>query len=233
MRPTPYDVAFGPLGEERFPAMRESLTAAGYDPHDADQFVLDREVVALLRELVPEEGVGPVIAEHLALLQHAFLYWAEGGWLVRPSRVRVEALLGETATPAPDPGAPRSFYVQFPERLIWAELGPGEPHQPLDGLFVRPWPDGGMFVLGIFGMHPGREGFTVVDLDGYPEAEPVRTDGSAAFAPVLPGGSQAGLHSLVGEEELLALAARSIPLAAEAVRCAGPSHRPNRPFDLT
>jgi hypothetical protein len=235
LRPTPYDVAFGPEAEERFARIRASLAAAGRDPHDQDAFVLDREVVSYLREQVPDEGVGTAIEQHVALLHHAYLYWAEGGWLLRPSRERTRLMLA--APPAPLPGAesaqepepPLAYYIQFPERLIWAELDPAEPHQPLDGMFVRPWPGGGFFVLAVFGMHPGREGFTVVDLDGYREPDLVRADGAALFAPVLPGGAAAGLYSLVGEEELLELAARTVPLAREARACAGPRHTPHQP----
>jgi hypothetical protein len=233
LRPTPYDVAFGPPAEARFQRIRRSLEASGRDPHDQDAFVLDREVVAYLRELVPEEGVGEAVGEHLALLHHAYLYWAEGGWLLRPSRGRTARLLAAGSSGAGGGSiAPRAYYVQLPERLLWAELGPGEPHQPLDGLFVRPWPDGGYFVLAVFGVHPDREGFTVVDLDGFREGELVRSDGTALFAPVLPGGEAAGLHSLVGEEELLELAARTVPLLAEARACAGNARGPHQPIDL-
>lgn len=233
-RPTPYDVAFGPLAEERFARIRASLAETGRDPHDLDAFVLDREVAGYLRELVPEEGIGEAIEQHLALLHHAYLYWVEGGWLLRPSRERTGRLLADQA-PAEDrpPAAPRAYYVQVPERLLWAELGPGEPHQPLDGLFVRPWPEGGYFVLAVFGLHPGREGFSVVDLDGYREGPLERADGSALFAPVLPGAAAAGLYSLVGGEELLELAARTVPLLLEASACAGAARRPHQPVDVT
>ncbi len=120
----------------------------------------------------------------------------------------------------------------MPERLIWGSLEPEEPHQPLDGLFVRPYPDGGCFVLAVFGMHPGSEGFTVVDLDGYPEADLARADGTPLFAPVLPGGEAAGLFSITGGEELMELAARTVPLALEARACIGPAHRAHQPVDL-
>jgi hypothetical protein len=233
-RPTPFDVAFGHQAEQRFVRMRDSLAGSGRDPHDLDAFVLDREVVGYLRELVPEEGVGEAVEQHLALLHHAYLYWAEGAWLIRPGRDRTQRLLtsdAEGATPAVR--SPRAYYVQFPERLLWAELGPEEPHQPLDGIFVRPWPDGGYFLLAIFGLHPGREGFAVVDLDGYREGPLERADGSALFSPVLPGGAAAGLHSLVGGEELLELAARTGALLEEARACAGATRRPHQPIDLT
>jgi hypothetical protein len=233
MRPTPFDLAFGPEAEERFGRIKESLAAAGLDPEDRDAFVLDREVASFLRELVPE-GVGEAVAQHVALLHHAYLYWSEGGWILQPSRARMKDLLGEPG-PAFTAGAdplPRSWYVQLPERLVWAELVQGEPHEPLDGLFVRPWPGGGLFVLAVFGLHPGRTGFSVVDVDGYPEDELVRADESPLFAPVLPGGIAAGLHSIVGVEELLELARRTRLLAGEAVACAGRQHRAHAPVEI-
>ena len=236
MRPTPFDVAFGAQADERFPRIRESLAASARDPHDLDAFTLDREVVTLLRELVPEEGVGQAIEQHIALLHHSYVYWAEGGWLVQLSRPRAQQLLAP-GTPAPavtaaPAGTPRAAYVQFPERLVWAALGDGEPHQPLDGIFLRSWPAGGYFVLGIFSMHPSHEGFTVAEADGHLTGILVREDGSALFAPVLPGGAAAGLFSIVGGEELIELAARARPLLDEAQACVGAAHRPHQPVEV-
>ncbi|HSB55874.1 MAG TPA: hypothetical protein VLD58_16040 [Gemmatimonadales bacterium] len=234
-RPTPFDIAFGSTAGERFARMRESLAATGRDPHDLDAFVLDREVVGYLRELVPEEGVGEAIEQHVALLHHAYLYWAEGAWTVRLSRDRTRSLLTAPATDYVAPGAdlPRASYIQFPERLIWAPLAPDEPHQPLDGIFVRPWPSAGFFLLAVFGLHPGQDAFAVVDVDGYRELKTERDDGTPLFAPVLPGGEAAGLFSIVGGDELLELAARTVPLLAEAVSCAGAAHQPHHPVDLS
>jgi hypothetical protein len=246
MRPTPFDLAFGAEAETRFPPIRESFKASGRDPHDADAFILDREVVTLLRELVPEEGVGEAVQQHVALLQHAYLYWDHGGWLFRLTKDRANALLTAAGWDPLAPGSgegapvessvaepPRAYYIQFPERLVWAELAPDEPHQPLDGLFVRPWPGEGYFVLAIFGMHPGQAGFSVVDVDGYREGELQRDDGSPLFGAVLPGGAAAGLHSILGGEELLELAARTAPLAAEARACVAGSHHAHQPVEIS
>jgi len=115
---------------------------------------------------------------------------------------------------------------------VWAELEPGGPHEPMDGLFVRPWPSGGYFVLGVFGMHPKREGFTVVEADGFPVDNPAREDGSPLFSPVMAGGSSAQLASLVGQEELLELAARSATVVANAVRRIGAEDRPQAPIEI-
>lgn len=190
-------------------------------------------MVSLLRELVPEEGVGEAVQQHVALLQHSYLYWDEGGWLFRLTKDRANALLSSAEPPSPPVAEPpRCYYIQFPERLVWAELAPDEPHQPLDGLFVRPWPREGYFVLAVFSMHPGQQGFTVVDVDGYRERELQRDDGSPLFGTALTGGAAAGLHSIVGGEEVLELAARTVPLAAEARACMGANHRAHLPIDI-
>lgn len=238
-RLTPYELAFGAESERRFTEIRESFARSGADPHDLDAFVLDREVTAYLRELVPEEGVGEAVREHLALLHHAWLYWSAGGWLISLTRDRARRLLaspgpGEEAQPGSSPatGQPAAFYLQLPERLVWADLGDGQPHQPLDGAFVRPWPGGGLFVLAVAGMHPGREGFTVVEADGYPGEGLERTDGSPVFSPVLPGGEAAGLFSIAGEAELLELGARARGLLPEAVACAGPGWRAHQALEV-
>ncbi len=234
MRPTPFEIAFGAEAEERFARIKESLAAARLDPDDRDAFVLDREVVSFLRDLVPEHGVGHAVAQHLALLHHAYLYWAAGGWIVRPTRERIKALLAgarpDRSSAEPVPAL--ACYFQMPERQVWAELAPGDPHEPLDGLFVRSWPGGGCFVLAVFGLHQGRAGFSVVDVDGYPQEDLIREDESTPFAPVLAGGAAAGLFSVVGEEELIELAVRALPLAAEAIACAGAAHRAHDPVEV-
>ena len=232
MRPTPFDLAFGPDAEPRFERIRASLAAGGRDPHDEDAFILDREVAVYLRDLVPDEGIGEGILQHLALLHHAYLYWAEGGWHVRLSVDRTRSLLATNVPGVMPTNLIRAFYLQFPERLIWAELAEGEPHEPLDGLFVRPWPEGGFFVLAVFGLHRGRAGFSVAQAEGYRPDPAERESGEPLFTPVLAGGAAAGLYSIIGGMELVELAARSLPLAAEAQGCAGASHRPHQVHEV-
>jgi hypothetical protein len=232
VRITPFDLAFGPDAEPRFERIRASMAAGGRDHHDEDGFILDREVTAYLRELVPDEGVGDGVRQHLALLHQAYLYWAEGGWHVRLSTGRARSLLSNSVPDATPTDLPRAFFVQFPERLIWAELAPGEPHEPLDGLFVRPWPEGGFFVLGVFGLHRGRAGFSVALAEGYRPDPPVRESGEPLFTPVMAGGAAAALASIVGEDELIELAARSLAPVAEARACAGASHQPHQVHEV-
>jgi hypothetical protein len=79
-------------------------------------------------------------------------------------------------------------------------------------------------VLGVFGIHPERQGFSVVEVSGPRSDALAREDGSGLFTPVLPGGAAAGLFSLVGGEELLELGWRSRDLAT-AVSAEAPQWR--------
>ena len=94
----------------------------------------------------------------------------------------------------------------MPQHRIWAEVIPGHPSEPLDGCFVHSTPDGAALrVLGVFGIHPERVGFSVVEAVGPKPLALVRADGTELFAPALTGGQAAGLFSITGEEELLDL----------------------------
>lgn len=98
---------------------------------------------------------------------------------------------------------------------MWAQVIPGQPHEPLDGCFVHSGLEAGTVrVLGVFGIHPDREGFTVVEASGPRPTSLTRQDGSPLFSPALPGGAAAGLFSLTGEEELLDLGWRMYELGA-------------------
>lgn len=206
-RPTPFDLVLAGFAEARFPALRAALEAAGADPHDRDRFLMEREAVQAVRDLRPDDGLGEGIGELAALLHHAFLFWAAGRPVSAPERPTLDRLLG-----APLEGAPgvATRYVQLPARLVWAEVTPGAAAEPMDGLFVHPLP-AGLRTLGVFGLHPGRDGFTVVEVEGSHPRELVRPDGTPLFSPVLPGGTAAGLLSLTGAEELLELAWRLVP----------------------
>jgi hypothetical protein len=105
----------------------------------------------------------------------------------------------------------------MPQHRIWAEVIPGHPPEPLDGCFVHPTSDGsGLRVFGVFGMHPEREGFSVVEATGPRPLALVRADGTELFSPTLTGGKAAGLYSIAGEEELLDLGWRIQQLGAES-----------------
>jgi hypothetical protein len=213
-RPAPFDLVFGGLAAERFPAIRDSLARSGADPADRDRFVLDSEATALLRELVPEEGAGEAVTEHLALLHHAWLFWRDGSRVSTLGRDEARILVTGSA-PAIAGGAGGARYIQFPERMFWAELEEGRPHEPLDGLFVHDATASEIAVLAVFGYHLAREGFSVASARGPRPGSLARPGGSPPFAPVMAGGTEAGLHSLTGEAELLELAARARAAAKE------------------
>ena len=97
--------------------------------------------------------------------------------------------------------------MQLPPLRVWGVAREGAPAEPLDGWFVTGGKDG-LSVVAVFGIHPGREGFTVVGASGPRPDELRRADGTALFAPMLAGGMTAGLASLSGAEELLELAWR-------------------------
>ncbi|MGH7591153.1 MAG: hypothetical protein ACREL2_06905 [Gemmatimonadales bacterium] len=216
-RVEPFTLVFGAMAGERFPGLAASLGGTGRNETDRDAFVLDRAVVELLQDLVPEPHDDGQIMEFLATLHHAYLYWRAGCPRVAFDRAHAARLLSPTVAHAgaSDPPTLRpSAYYQFPERLVWAQLTPDAPHEPLDGLFLRSRTVEIIEVLGIFGVHAGRPGFGVAEAVGTRPRSLTRPDGSPSFSPVLPGGDAAGLHSLVGTDELLELGFRSAGEAA-------------------
>src|SRR3954471_14028103 len=121
LRPTPFDLVFETAAGTTFPAIRTALGKAGNDPRERDAFLILREVVSLLRELRPEEGLGEGIDQLAALVHHGYLFWAAGSPSVELPGEHLADLL---ATPPPDLGGteePPAYYVQLPERRIWAE----------------------------------------------------------------------------------------------------------------
>lgn len=203
VRPTPFDVALGHLPAERFPPLREALAQGGRDARDRDAFLMTREAVQLIRDLRPDEGVGEMIDQLAAFVHHAFVFWDAGERVVPLASPAMDQLLAAASTGAPAAGGP--FYAPVPERRLWAEVVEGAPIEPLDGCAIHDHPDGGIRVLGIFGMRPDRGGFSVVEAAGLRAPALAREDGSPLFASRLAGGMAADLHSIAGEEELLEL----------------------------
>lgn len=213
-RPTPFDLVFQQIAQDTFPRIQEGFAEGGADPRDRDRFLMARDVVALIRDLRPDEGLGDEIDQLAALVHHAYLFWTAGAPVLElPADRTAELLAAAEAGGAGD--VPPAFYVQFPERRIWAQPVAGQPHEPLDGCFIHPRDDGSLRVLGVFGVHPDRMGFTVVESAGPRPVGLRRPDESPLFAPVLPGGAAAGLHSLLGGEELLELGWRARDAASE------------------
>jgi hypothetical protein len=208
-RPTPFDLVFHRIAESSFPRMAASLAQSGVDPADRDAFLMDREVITLLRELRPEEGLGQAMDQMVALVHHAYLTWAAGTVTVPVSREAAEELLAQEQAQAGERNDAPAYYAQFPERMIWASVVENQAPEPLDGVFVSSAPGGDLRVLGIFGLRHDRPGFSVVEATGARVEGLAREDGSPLFQPTLDGGSAAGLRSIIGEAELLELGWRT------------------------
>ena len=219
-RPTPFDLVFGQSAQEVFPRIQAAVNAAGHDPRDRDRFLMIREVVTLVRELRPEEGLGEGIDQLAALVHHAYLYWQSDARAIELTSERLAELLRGVST-EDRVEEPPPFYAQMPQHRIWAEVLPGQPPEPLDGCFIHSTPDAALRVLGVFGVHPERAGFSVVEATGPKPVVLARADGTALFAPTLTGGKAAGLFSITGSEELLELGWRTSTLAGAAPAEAG------------
>ena len=206
-RPTPFDLVFDPLADDRFPAIRDALAKSGRDPLDRDAFLMEQASVSLVRALRPEDGLGDGMDLLVALVHHAYLFWAGGARVRTIDREGLELLLTTDLPPELSDEA-LAWYLQLPERRVWARALEDSAHEPLDGIFVHHAPGGALRVLGVLGVHPDRDGFTVVEAIGERSASGGR-EGAAQFSSVLPGGEAAGLHSIAGAGELIELGWRS------------------------
>lgn len=208
-RPTPFDLVFGDVASERFPPVREGIVAAGRDLGSRDEFLLVREVAELMREIRPDEGLGEAVEALVAFVHTAFLYWHHGERLVEVERdVLGRAIAVGARTGASDaPDTPTS-YIQLPPLVVWGVPIAGSPPEPLDGWFLSR-PGEVLTILAVFGLRPGREAMTTVEISGpRPPPSLARLDGTPLFAPRVTGGAAAQLYSVEGEEELLELACR-------------------------
>lgn len=189
-----------------FETLRGAVTSDGVDPFDRDAFLMHRSVVELIHAARPAEGVGDAIDELTAWTHLAYLYWASGEQVVEVRGDLWDLLLADAVPSTEPPDRPTAYFVTAAPRRIWGtptDVGP----EPLDGWFAARRGDT-LMVVAMFGGRPDRDGASVVACDGPDPGALVRGDGSALFSTTLTGGARAGLYSLTGMEELLALAWR-------------------------
>ncbi len=222
-RPYPWTALIEALGEARLAEVRAALEAGKKDRFDRDLFLLDAAVGRLLRDLVPADAPAEAVTSYAALLHMLYLHWDAGSPVRVLERAKAAALLVAPppslppATAAPAVASPPVSYVQLPERLVWAAPAPGGPHEPMDGAFVVLAPRR-LRVLAVLGFRPERQGFSTIEAEAplppLPSPPPVRDDGTAPFATVLPAGERMGYFSVTTEAELALLAL--LALAATA-----------------
>jgi hypothetical protein len=207
------ELVFPRLTSSTFPAIQKAVDEQGIDPTDRDAFLLLPDVVTMMHDLRPEDGVGEAMDYLVALGHHAYLTWAAGSLTVRLGPDQTESLLRDTGD-VPDSGdSPKAYYTQFLEHDIWASVIDNQPAEPLDGCFVHSTSAGALRVLGIFGIRPERFGFSAVEAEGFRPVSLTRPDGAPLFASTLGGGR---LHSIIGTEELLELGWRTLVPARDA-----------------
>jgi hypothetical protein len=213
-RPTPLELIFPRIVATEFPAIRKAIEQAGIDPTDRDAFLLLPDVVTLMRDLRPQEGIGEGMDYLVALGHHAYLTWAAGSLTVPLTVAQTTALVSSVAPAIPAlSDAPGAYYAHFLEHRIWAAVVDERQTEPLDGCFVHSTSRGELRALGVFGLRPDRFGFTAVEVTGPRPAVLARPDGTPLFSSAL-GGDR--LHSITGGEELLELGWRTLGPAREA-----------------
>ncbi len=207
-QPTPFDLIFAALAEERFPAVRQAVG----DAPPLDDFLIAGPVVELLHDLRPEEGLGSAVDDFVALVHAVFRHWVDGCPVRILDAARTAALRSGFAATAPTPsgeGDRPVKYIQVAPRMIWARLEEADVHEPLDGWFAVP-NGGALRVVACLGVHPSRPGLSVLAAEGERPLLQPRPDGSPPFAPVMEGGDRAGLASVVTTAELLSLGWQAI-----------------------
>jgi hypothetical protein len=209
-RALPWTELISAIGVEQFVRIQQALAARGVNDLDRDAFLLDGTVGTLLHDLMPEDAPADAVNAWGALLHMMYVCWARDWPVVRVDAGRLRAAVPSHSPTLPlshSPTFPAVCYIQLAPQLVWAEPVSGEPHEPLDGVFVVARADR-VHVLGVLGFRVERDGFTTMEAAIRLPAPPpgAREDGGAAFASTLPGGSKAGLISVVDEHELSALA---------------------------
>jgi hypothetical protein len=220
-RLSPFDLVFGHIAAERFPAVQRAIGGDAATAADRDRFVLLAPVGQLLRDLAPDDAPPDALEAYVRLLHHAYRYWEAGARIYDVDEALLERALAGGPIGSTPPVA--ALYLRLPALRVWGAARDGEPPEPLDGVFVTATAvPGTTAVLGIFGMHGERPGFSAVAVEGRadtgdPETDEVlvaarRADRSAPFASLLAGGAAAGVSSVANPGELLLLTCRLLAL---------------------
>lgn len=206
-RLAPFDYAFADLAAEHFAAIREEAALLHKDTSDRAQFfalpTVQRVLAAIEAPDVLTEApeAGP---EYATLLYAAYRYWLGGQHLIA-----ITAPDAATSTADMPLSVPHgACYLQLPERRYWSQIAEGEPHEPLDGMFVAAGSDGReITVVAVLGLRADRGGFSEVSVTATPvEFAAAATElRSPAFAPLMEGGDRAGFKSVATTAELLHL----------------------------
>lgn len=204
----PFDFAFAPLAAERFPVIQEEARLTRKHSDDRSEFAMLSSVQRILSDVEEPEIVesGAAAAEaYLTTVYIAYRFWEAGRQVFSVSVRDIEELALEDTldTFTEVPGG--ACYIQLPERWCWAQVDPEAPHEPLDGLFVVTGSHGEVTVLAVLGLRPDRPGFSEVTVVAQP-ADFVAAQLEARDPPVVEGGEEAGLKSIVTEGEVLHLA---------------------------
>jgi hypothetical protein len=221
-RATPFGLVFAEIGPAHFPTIARALASHGRSSADRDGFVLLEPVAHLVHELAGADVAAEEMEAHLVLLHHAFRHWEAGRWVYRLSEAALERAAAQESLSGDTPR--EAVYLQLPAGRVWRSRADAHSvPEPLDGMFVtRMQEPGTISVLGVFGMHQTRPGFSAMGIEGRADeheaapgermARARRPDGSPLFAPLLTGGAGAGLYSILDADELMMLTWRILAL---------------------
>ncbi len=197
-RPHPFDLVFGPVTDEWFPAIASEIGAG--DARDLGRFgklaAVETIMARMQAEPAAEQG-----DEYLRLLYAVYAFWRDG-------RHDLATTPDESSADS-DPSITSAVYCALPHHRYWAQPVPDGPHEPIDGFFVVPGPRDRdeWLVLSVLGLRPDREGFSQVSaLVSTADFRAARSSREKPFAPAMPGGSAAGFSSVTSVAEMLHLA---------------------------
>jgi hypothetical protein len=213
----PFELVFSDYASTFFPEIRAEAPERAINLATMAKL---QSAQRLLRELgspdLAEEDAGAV-GEYLALVFAAYRYWEAEEPTLSVSKDKLIRAIQDQPTQG-IAAHHDACYLEFPERWFWATIGEGQPHEPLDGMFVvSTGPDTGITVVAILGLRPGREGFSQITVTGGADAVAAAsgTMRDPPFGPVMDGGLAAGFKSVTSDGELLYLARLALESAAE------------------